>query len=198
MEGTFRSAVDMIPLMADPRGEHWKQPPREEIVVGGGKAYMTKETHAKLKTYDISNPSGTYAGKMWNCLNYLSWFAARGSDLCKVKNLPIEIVEVLPELTDVETLERDTQDPKYVVVDGKICNKATKIPIPDDEPIFILRAKDMRAMAGLVNYYNACKNPEHRLAVSSRIVDFNEYSLRHGESMKEPDTETQEDPGHGN
>jgi hypothetical protein len=38
------------------------------------------------------------------------------------------------------------QERKYDAVDGKIVNRATGKPIPDDEPIVIFRAKDKLAV----------------------------------------------------
>lgn len=83
------------------------------------------------------------------------------------------------------------QEPKYTVGtrDGRICNRATGKPIPDDEPVFILRAKDVHASAALAAYLEEVFNdPEHAEAVQARIDAFDAFAAAHPERMKHPDT----------
>jgi len=82
-----------------------------------------------------------------------------------------------------------TQDPKYGI-DGKgrICNIATGVPIPEDEPIFILRAKDALAEQALHFYLSMVATNEHRDAVYSRINDFRSFRYLKKDRMKAPDT----------
>jgi hypothetical protein len=54
-----------IPLMTDPLGKYWEQPLREEILVDDTHAIMTKKSLSQLKDYSLSQPTGTYQGKMW-------------------------------------------------------------------------------------------------------------------------------------
>lgn len=81
-----------------------------------------------------------------------------------------------------------TQDPKYDIEDGRLINAATGEPIPEDEPIFILRAKDRKALDTLAHYFRQCRNANHILAVSKRILHFVGFSKQYPERMKEPDT----------
>lgn len=82
-----------------------------------------------------------------------------------------------------------TQDPKYGINEqGQLCNVATGVPIPDDEPIFILRAKDMLAEQTLSWYLSTVATGEHRDAVRHRIEDFKQFRLANPEKMKAPDT----------
>ena len=81
-----------------------------------------------------------------------------------------------------------TQDPKYDIEDGRLINAATGEPIPDDEPVFIMRAKDRRAAVTLSNYRARCKDDQHVAAVGKRVFEFDDYAKRHPELMKEPDT----------
>lgn len=84
---------------------------------------------------------------------------------------------------------KPTTDPKYGVNDeGKICNIATGKPIPDDEPIMIFRAKDMLAPQILAYYENLVATSDHKMAVSSRILDFNKFQIDHPERVKMPNT----------
>lgn len=83
---------------------------------------------------------------------------------------------------------RESQEPKYDAINGQIVNRATGNPIPDDEPIFILRAKDIRAVGALKRYQQFCTDTEHRAVVGKRIVDFESFARTHYDRMKEPDT----------
>ena len=83
---------------------------------------------------------------------------------------------------------RTAQEPKYDVRDGRIVNRRTGQPIPDDEPIFVFRAKDRRALTALTAYYAAITNPEHAKAVAVRIESFKAFAAAHPERMQEPDT----------
>jgi hypothetical protein len=85
------------------------------------------------------------------------------------------------------------QEPKYDVRDGSIINRATGEAIPDDEPVFIFRAKDIRAVGILKRYQQGCTDPAHREAISQRIADFEEFARTQYGRMKEPDTT----PGEG-
>lgn len=82
----------------------------------------------------------------------------------------------------------ETQDPKYAIHDDKIVNVATSEPIPDDEPIFILRAKDMLAPHVIQYYQNLCATNEHKAAIDSRIHDFNQFQRDNPDRVKMPDT----------
>lgn len=82
-----------------------------------------------------------------------------------------------------------SQEPKYTVTkDGRICNRATGRPIPDDEPVFVLRAKDRKAHVALMAYCRACDDEAHRDNVLQRLGDFESFSFEHPTRMKEPDT----------
>lgn len=85
-----------------------------------------------------------------------------------------------------------TPDPKFdieVTSDGaRLVNAATGEPIPADEPIFIMRAKDRRASATIANYAARCKDHDHVLAVEARVGEFDAFAAQHPDRMKEPDT----------
>lgn len=80
------------------------------------------------------------------------------------------------------------QEPKYDVRGGSIINRATGEAIPDDEPIFIFRAKDRTAAHMLRLYVVECENAEHRQAILRRVWDFEQFARNHPDRMKEPDT----------
>jgi hypothetical protein len=81
-----------------------------------------------------------------------------------------------------------SQEPKYGISDGQIVNRLSGAPIPDDEPIFIIRAKDRLAVRILTAYFSAIENPEHARAVAARLEDFKRFAREHPERMKDPDT----------
>ena len=84
---------------------------------------------------------------------------------------------------------KSTQDPKYGINDeGKICNIATGEAIPDDEPVFILRAKDVTAEQTLSYYLTMTSTEEHKQAIKHRIDDFKVFRIGNPDRMKAPDT----------
>ncbi len=87
-------------------------------------------------------------------------------------------------------MERRTQDPKYITIDGDLANAATREFIPADEPVFIFRAKDIHAVNTLTHYLGLCADPLHRVAVARRLGEFMEFSALSPNKMDEPDTET--------
>lgn len=86
----------------------------------------------------------------------------------------------------------ERQEPKYFGgKDGRIYNRASGEAIPDDEPVFILRARDTTAVATLLHYYHGhrlCQNDRHADAVLQRLRDFQRFQREHPERMKYPDT----------
>ena len=84
-----------------------------------------------------------------------------------------------------------TQEPKYgITADCRIFNRASGEIIPDDEPIFIFRARDIHAWKALEHYLGEIRDPEHSEAVKARLGQFKIWHLEHLDRMKEPDTET--------
>lgn len=90
------------------------------------------------------------------------------------------------------------QEPKYEIeiIDSyediptaRIINRRTRQPIPDDEPILILRAQDCYAAAVLSDYANRLPAGMHKEAVSCRAIQFSNWADEHPDRMKEPTTE---------
>lgn len=86
-------------------------------------------------------------------------------------------------------------DPKYSICldTGEICKTDTGNPIPSDEPIFILRAKDVHALYAIEAYVR--KVTEKGSAVTRLTQDsamavfmnFLEFKEKHPSRMKTPD-----------
>ena len=81
------------------------------------------------------------------------------------------------------------QERKYDAVDGKIVNRATGKPIPDDEPIIIFRAKDPYAVMAMADYVEYCQNDLHKKVIVGRIRDFLQFARKNPDRMKEPDSD---------
>lgn len=84
---------------------------------------------------------------------------------------------------------KPAQEPKYKIQNGKIVNRASGEAIPDDEPIFIMRARDRHAAGAIWAYAERVANKEHREVVRDRVRDFDEFTAEHPERMHEPTTE---------
>ena len=97
------------------------------------------------------------------------------------------------------------QEPKYKAENGQLVNRNSLEAIPDDEPVFVFRARDKLAVRALQAYatevalgaFHAglAQGPDtnlasHALAVGQRIEDFRRFAAKHPERMKQPDTAT--------
>lgn len=80
------------------------------------------------------------------------------------------------------------QEPKYTVDGTSVVNRVSGEPIPKDEPVFIMRARDKFAAEAIYNYALDCPPGEHREAVLKRLEDFTTFSKAHPERMKAPNT----------
>lgn len=80
------------------------------------------------------------------------------------------------------------QESKFDAVDGRLVNRATGEPIPDDEPVFALRAKDYCALSALIAYSELVTDDAHRAAVEARIKQFRQFGQDNPRRMKLPDT----------
>lgn len=81
------------------------------------------------------------------------------------------------------------QEPKYDVnQSGQVVSRATGKIIPDDEPIFILRAQDKNAALAISYYKLLCENNrDFKAFVNKRLFDFIKFAHDHPERMKEAD-----------
>jgi len=75
---------------------------------------------------------------------------------------------------------------KYKIMDGKIVKRDGEKPIPDDEPLFIFRAKDRKALAVLVAYNMILDNLNQKEEVTKSVNDFRRFQEEHPERMAEP------------
>lgn len=84
---------------------------------------------------------------------------------------------------------KTAQEPKYTTgtKDGRLVNRETGKPIPDDEPVFVLRAQDIHAVQLLYSYLSMVNEPDQAISVSRRITDFMDFARNNPGRMKEPD-----------
>ena len=75
---------------------------------------------------------------------------------------------------------------KYKILDGHLVKRQGEIPIPDNEPLFILRAKDRKALPALVAYLMILDNLDQKAAVQQTIQDFRLFQEQNPELMAEP------------
>jgi hypothetical protein len=63
--------------------------------------------------------------------------------------------------------------------------------IPDDEPVFVLRAKDAASLSTLFHYWSRCHDIgspyEHLDACQAAIGNFERWQRQHRQRMKVPD-----------
>jgi hypothetical protein len=77
---------------------------------------------------------------------------------------------------------------KIKIVDGigRIVKKENEVPIPEDEPLFIFRAKDRKALCALVAYNMVLDNLDQKAVVTACINDFRLFQEMHPGLMGEP------------
>jgi hypothetical protein len=76
---------------------------------------------------------------------------------------------------------------KYKIMDGRLVKKDGESPVPEDEPLFILRASDRKALAAIVAYNMIADSLEHKAKVCESIGDFRAFQEKYPERMGEPD-----------
>jgi hypothetical protein len=70
---------------------------------------------------------------------------------------------------------------------GRIMKRSNSRLIPEDEPLFIFRAQDRKAICALVAYNMVLDNLEQKESVTKSINDFRRFQEEHPKRMKEPD-----------
>ena len=75
---------------------------------------------------------------------------------------------------------------KYKIMDGKLVKRIGEKPIPEEEPVFIFRAKDRKALAAMVAYSLILDNLDQKAEVTKSVNDFRRFQEEHPEKMAEP------------
>lgn len=71
--------------------------------------------------------------------------------------------------------------------EGRLVNRNSSKPIPEDEPLFVLRAQDINSLPTLMAYLVLCEDLTHCAEVTKCIKDFQNFANQHPERMKHPD-----------
>jgi hypothetical protein len=81
-------------------------------------------------------------------------------------------------------------DGKYEARGNQIVKRTTGEPIPDDEPVFILRARDKHAVATLVSYLGHCQRGPtteyHLQGIDKAVAAFEAFRRNNPDQMKVP------------
>jgi len=76
---------------------------------------------------------------------------------------------------------------KYKIENNMLVRRSDGVPVPDDEPVFIFRAQDIKALPILLNYRIICRDINHIAGIVKAIQDFTRFRDKNPERMKEPD-----------
>lgn len=90
---------------------------------------------------------------------------------------------------DMSTIANKS-DGKYEARDGQIVKKTTGEPIPEDEPIFILRGRDRLALLVIASYLNFALDDKctgyHIQGIAKALTAFAKFQEEHKDRMKQP------------
>lgn len=75
---------------------------------------------------------------------------------------------------------------KYMIMDGQLVKRSNQVKVPDNEPVFIFRAKDRKALPILVAYNMILDNLDQKAQVTKSINDFRRFQEEYPEKMAEP------------
>lgn len=81
---------------------------------------------------------------------------------------------------------RHGQDGKFDFSSGRIVNRISGEVIPDDEPVFIFRARDHHARKAIEFYQTIVEDEHHKAAIAETVEAFEVFAEMHPERMKEP------------
>lgn len=74
---------------------------------------------------------------------------------------------------------------EYKIEEGRLVERRTGVPVPVDEPLFILRATDKNALPVLLGYH-MISNLEQKAAITPTAKDFKDYAKNNPDKMGEP------------
>ncbi|KKK83376.1 hypothetical protein LCGC14_2794020 [marine sediment metagenome] len=75
---------------------------------------------------------------------------------------------------------------KYEIKDNRLVKRSNQVPIPENEPVFIFRAKDRKALAALTAYSMVVDNLDQKEAITKSIEDFRRFQAENPDKMGEP------------
>ena len=76
----------------------------------------------------------------------------------------------------------------FETVDGWLFSTRTNESVPEDEPVFILRGRDLKALSTIRSYQSTFSPMhEHWKATQKVLNDFGEFREQNPEKMSEPE-----------
>jgi len=81
------------------------------------------------------------------------------------------------------------QDPKYRFQHEQVVNRVTGVPIPLQEPVMVLRAKDIMAEGAIRFYAASCRDSVHRAVAEQRADAFAQFRMDNPDLVREPDSD---------
>jgi len=75
---------------------------------------------------------------------------------------------------------------KYDIKNNDLVKRSNQVPVPNDEPVFIFRAKDRKALSILVAYNMILDNLDQKAEVTKSVNDFRAFQEKYPERMGEP------------
>ena len=75
---------------------------------------------------------------------------------------------------------------KYDIKNNELVKRSNQVPVPNDEPVFIFRAKDRKALPILVAYNMILDNLDQKAEVTKSVNDFRAFQEKYPERMGEP------------
>ena len=77
---------------------------------------------------------------------------------------------------------------KYKIENNRLVRRTSGVPVPEDEPLFVLRAQDRNALPAMLAYLTICTDLNHRTNVLKSIKDFKDFIDKYPNRIKEPDS----------
>lgn len=87
----------------------------------------------------------------------------------------------------IATMLHKIRGSKYGIENNRLVNVKTGIAIPEDEPVFILRAQDSLASSAVARYAASCSSTELRNEVTRVFHKFIRFWRDNPDRVKVPD-----------
>ncbi len=75
---------------------------------------------------------------------------------------------------------------KYMIKDNRLVKRSNQVPIPENEPLFIFRAKDLKALPVLVAYSMIVDSLDQKESIQRSVEDFRRFMAENPDKIGEP------------
>jgi len=101
------------------------------------------------------------------------------------------LADLTERLADELIAQKETgeqlNETKYCIREGRLVNRQSGEAIPDDEPVFVLRAQDLHAIEAIRFYRGVCQNREHKERITEVVDRFATFKNDYPARVREPD-----------